>query len=92
MAKALSILYNQKVDQEQLVLWSILKQKHPALASWLWNEPEVFSKLTSNDTGIAEFDNILSKPSSKDLFEYKSASGKIIKIDANFIAKMKFQK
>lgn len=92
MAKAISILYNQKVDQEQLVLWSILKQKHPAFASWLWNEPEAFSKLPSRQTDITEFDTILSKPSAKNLFEFKSASGNITKIDADFIACMKFQK
>lgn len=85
-AKALSILYNQRVEQEQLVLWSILKQQHPTLCDYFWQNPE---KISPPQTGIEAFDNLLKSNEMKNFFEYTLA-GNSIKLDTDFVQKMRF--
>lgn len=85
-AKALSILYNQRVEQEQLVLWSILKQQHPTLCDYFWQNPE---KISPPQTGIEAFDNLLKSNEMKHFFGYTLA-GHSIKLDRGFVQKMRF--
>lgn len=39
-ARAIAFLYNQEVDEDQLILWTILKLQHPLLAQYFWNNPQ----------------------------------------------------
>jgi hypothetical protein len=89
-AKMLSILYDQHVEQEQLILWTILKQQHPALAAFLWEEPERMDTILSATTNIKEYDDLLKKEDVKRLFEYP-LKDPTVKLDTAFLEKMRFQ-
>ena len=86
-AKALSILYNRHVEQEQLILWTILKQQHPILAELLWEEP---TKIDNTLLLGKEYEDLFKKKEVRQLFEY-TLSDKTVKLDLAFLQKMKFQ-
>jgi KAP family P-loop domain len=89
-AKAISILYDQHVEEEQLILWTILKQQHPRLAELLWENPErIQTILTTNGIG-PEFVEVLNKQAVRNLFDFSSEEI-AVKLDVAFLQKMKFQ-
>ncbi len=89
-AKAMTILYNQRVEEDQLILWTILKLQYPALAQMVWEEPEKLALLLSDAMDNKEYFDLLKKTEVRQLFEY-SVNGKTIRIDEDFVRKMRFQ-
>ncbi|MHC1777799.1 MAG: P-loop NTPase fold protein [Lentimicrobium sp.] len=95
-ARAISFLYNQPVEQNQLILWTIFKQRYPLLADFFWNNPLKMDKVNLNQppeqsiTNIKEYDTLLSEEEVRKLFYYP-VQGKIAKLDSDFLSKMKFQ-
>lgn len=87
--KAMTILYQQSVDENQIILWAILKQNYPSLAEYLWEEPELI-KTIFKDKSKTEFSELLKKQDIKNIFSYKM-SDKIVNLDFEFLQKMKFQ-
>jgi hypothetical protein len=65
-------LYDQNIDTDQLILWTILKQEHPSLAEYFWNNPEKIGDVLSyTDTSkpftyIKDYDDLLSRREIKD--------------------------
>lgn len=90
-AKAMSILYNQRIAEEQLVLWMILKQQYPDLARLIWEAPDILQAIQSR-TGLPKaYEELLGKAEVTQLFEYGTGS-QAVRLDADFIARMKFRK
>ena len=95
-ARAISFLYGQDVDEDQLILWSILKLQHPLIADYFWINPEKINEVLSYDdpnktfTANKEYDQILARPETKKLFQYL-IQDKIIILDIEFLKKLKFQ-
>lgn len=86
-ARAIALLYSQRVSQEQLILWTIFKNQHPLLAEYFWDNP---AQIESMATGNPEYDLALKDEALKRLFAYQ-VNKKPITIDAEFIKKMRFQ-
>ena len=95
-ASAITYLYEQDIDTDQLILWTILKQEHPSLAKYFWENPakikEVNSYIDNANpfTGVKEYDELLLRNSVKQLFSYQ-VNGETLKLDIVFLDKMKFK-
>ncbi|HKO81598.1 MAG TPA: P-loop NTPase fold protein, partial [Chitinophagaceae bacterium] len=95
-AKAVTYLYDQNIDTDQLILWTILKQEHPSLAEFFWNNPEKinealsYTDITKPFTNNKEHDELLGREDIKNLFQY-SVNGRKLKLDNEFLEKMKFK-
>jgi len=95
-AKTMSFLYKQNVQENQLILWCILKLQHPIVADFFWNNPAdfeglIYPKDNLPPTKNLELFQILEKTDVKKLFVF-SVNGETIKLDLNFIEEMKFNK
>lgn len=89
-AKAISILYDQHVEEEQLILWTILKQQHPRLAELLWENPALINTVLTKEGIGQEFVEVLKKQAVRNLFNFSSEEI-AVKLDVAFLQKMKFQ-
>ncbi len=95
-ARAIAFLYNQEVDENQLILWTILKLQHPLLAEYFWNNPQKMDQvldyvnLEKPFSGNKDFDNLFADPNEKKLFQYRIGDKNII-LNKEFIFKLKFQ-
>lgn len=95
-AKAVTYLYDQNIDADQLILWTILKQEYPSLAEFFWNNPEKinealsYTDITKPFTNNKEHDELLGREEIKNLFQY-SMNGRKLKLDNEFLEKMKFK-
>jgi len=95
-AKAISFLYNQEVDEDQLILWTILKLQHPLLAQYFWINPQkldqviAYVDLEKEFTGNRDFDQLIASQNEKKLFHH-IIGDKNISLNKDFILKLKFQ-
>jgi hypothetical protein len=96
-AKAMTYLYNQAVQTDQLILWTILKLQHPLLADYFWEHADKLSEIESFNgadqaiTGESEFDRLLLKSSTRNLFRFSEGQHEIV-LDKEFINNMRFVK
>ncbi|CAN5605925.1 hypothetical protein BH10BAC3_BH10BAC3_04170 [soil metagenome] len=93
--RAITILYGQKVKDEVLVLYTILKLQYPQLSEYFWENPEKLDDLHASKnevTGNAVMDNLLADPDVKRLFAYTMKNNQQYKIDRDFMMLMKFEK
>jgi hypothetical protein len=95
-AKTITYLYDQNIDTDQLILWTILKQEHPSLAEYFWDNPskinEVFSYTGKSGplTNIKAYDDLLSRDNVKSLFNFQP-NGEELKLDKAFLDIMQFK-
>jgi hypothetical protein len=93
--RAITILYNQKVSIEPLVLFTILKLQYPKLSEFFWDNPEKLEEVhkdAAKITGDSALDGLLLQPEVKKLFSYTTKNNVGHKIDSDFIMRMKFEK
>jgi hypothetical protein len=91
----LARLYGQRIDDRQLVLWTILRLQYPLLAAFFWDKPACVEKIhePSEDkkfTGNTAYDAMLEDSAVRQLFSFE-VKGEKIKLDKDFFNKMKFQ-
>lgn len=89
-ARAMTILYNQNISEDQLILWTILKQQYPGLSKSLWDQPETIDTILAKNIPDKNFEELLKKNEVRQLFDYQ-IQGRNIRLDLNFLNKMKFQ-
>jgi hypothetical protein len=95
-ASTITYLYEQDIDTDQLILWTILKQEHPLLADYFWKNPAKIKDVNSYFdianpfTGVKEYDELLLRDNVKQLFSYQ-INGETLKLDIAFLDKMKFK-
>jgi hypothetical protein len=89
-AKAMTILYSQRISEDQLILWTILKQQYPELARVLWEKPEVAGTVLADAPALKTFSELLGREEVRQLFAY-DIKGKTIRLDSEFLNRMKFQ-
>jgi hypothetical protein len=92
-AKAINYLYNKELDQDALILWTILKQQHPALAQYFLDNPAKIKDITTQTepvSGIKELDDLLKKTEVQQLFDY-SIDNKKVGIHEAFIRQLKYE-
>jgi hypothetical protein len=95
-ARAIAYLYNQEVDQDQLILWTILKLQHPSLAEFFWNNPQKLSEVVGYSdiskpfTDDKEYDRLIANEQMKRLFHYSIPELEVL-LDVAFLEKLKFQ-
>lgn len=88
-AKAMTILYNPRISEDQLILWTILKQQYPDLAKALWETPESVNTALNDGPDLKTFTALLGKEEVRQLFAYKMR-GQTIRLDSDFLNRMKF--
>lgn len=95
-AKTITYLYDQDIDTDQLILWTILKQEHPLLAEYFWDNPAKINGVTSYTdntkpfTGTKNYDDLLYKDNIKLLFAFQ-LNGTALKLDQGFLNKLQFK-
>lgn len=95
-AKTITYLYNQNVETEQLILWTILKQEHPLLAEFFWDNPSKIREVTNTTessgsiTNVESYDQLLRNQKVKSLFKF-SVNGKTLQLDEMFLNTMQFK-
>ncbi len=94
--QAMNFLYKQGVNENQLILWCILKLQHPIVAEFFWNNAnDIEEILSSQDDQLAtknpDLYQILQKTDVRKLFTFP-VNGETVKLDMDFIERMKFNK
>jgi len=91
--KAVNYLYNTDINEDLLILWTILKQQHPSLAAYFLDNPEKADEMKASNelkTTSEEFDKLLKKNDVKQLFGY-NISDKSIGINSEFLRQLKYE-
>jgi hypothetical protein len=91
----LARLYGQEINDNQLILWTILKLQYPSLAAFFWKEPVAIDKVHAPGskggiTGDEAFNALLKEPSVRRLFLFRVGEEEV-RIDSTFLQKLKFQ-
>lgn len=95
-ARAIAFLYKQEVEEDQLIIWTILKLRHPLLAEFFWNNPHkmdevaLYSDINIAFTGNKAFDQLILDEEIKKLCAYAIGEKKV-DLNTAFIRKLKFQ-
>ena len=93
--KALTILYEQNIKEEELILYTILKLQFPQLSEFFWDNPEKLDDLHDSKSeviGDKNLDALLKDPEVKKLFCYSMKDNSEHKLDSDFMRRMKFEK
>lgn len=93
--KAITFLYNQDVDEDQLILWTILKIQYPLIAEYFWNHPDRLSAFQKDNLSEPiidkpELDLIVKDMHARSLFAFRIAD-QTVKLDSRFLSIMKFE-